>query len=57
MSNTTHAGALGERLIEAMNKMCDASPEEFEKYDREFKEMGRFYGEAVLKEREGKKHE
>jgi hypothetical protein len=52
MSNATHAGALGEKLIEAMDKMCSASPEEFEKYDREFKEAGKLYGEAVLKERE-----
>ena len=52
MSNTTHAGALAEKLIEAMDKMCNASPEEFEKYDREFKEVGKFYGAAVLKERE-----
>lgn len=55
MSSATHVGALSERLIEAMDKMCSASPEEFEKYDREFKEAGKLYGEAVLKEREENK--
>ena len=51
MSNTTHASALGEKLIEAMDKMCSASPDEFEKYDKEFKEAGKLYAAAVLKER------
>lgn len=51
MSNTTHAGALGEKLIQECDKMIGASPEEFAEADRKFKEAAKHYIAALKRSR------